>query len=416
MLHAVGAHENPPEAPLAEKPADPKGHKPGALLLARRDGSRKDDYASPHYQDLLEDVEAEARQELMRLLYVACTRAEHQLLISFSDVRGKGLSDALLRGMEAAAPEMQTLEAADTLGYVSLDTDQAQALAARCTATLHSTDAAVATAAPDCVSAHVRAEGAPRTAPPPKAALPVIQQVSASDIQAFYQCPRKYYLFRLLRLGELADKDPAKAANKGSAIHLLLEWGSTAQAQALFECTSVPEDLGREIVQVVEDFQASRFMADVRAQGDPVKEKAFFVRLSAAGGVPRYLKGYLDLLVWRDDGSLLIVDYKSGASEVSHADYQIQADCYGLAGLEMGAEKVVVTMVRPEVCDGAGEPETFSFEYSGAQCCGLRASLLESIAAMENAQHAGLEQVKLADCKAYCSVYGSLCDGGASKA
>ena len=241
-----------------------------------------------------------------------------------------------------------------------------------------------------------------------------ISQVSASDIQDFHTCPRKFYLYRILRLGQLVDRDPKAPTNRGSIIHLLLEWGSTDQAQQLFKRNQVSEEQASEMLEVVTRFQKSAFMRRLQESGELKKEQAFYLQLSKDGQAPRYLKGFIDALVWQDDGTLLIVDYKTGASEKEATDYQVQADCYALAGLFMSAESVQVLMVRPEVCDTHGEPQCFTFDYAASQQEMLREKLMIAIDAMEDAQNASLDGVDVKHCKRECSIYGTLCHGSSN--
>lgn len=241
-----------------------------------------------------------------------------------------------------------------------------------------------------------------------------VNQVSASDIQEFSTCPRRYYLYRVLRLGELSDRDPKKAANRGSLIHLLLEWDSLDQADELFARNKVSPDMAEELRNLVEHFQGSSFMEKVRQSRQLEKERAFYLQLSQEGQSPRYLKGYIDLMAWQGDGRLMIVDYKTGRGKAQQKDYQVQADCYGLAGLFMGAAKVEVVMLRPEVRDSGGEAESFHYHYDAERGTGLRRELVMLMERMEDAHDAPYDFVRSEYCKAFCSLYGSLCEGGSA--
>ena len=263
----------------------------------------------------------------------------------------------------------------------------------------------------DITDKEIRLEGPARTETLAHKQSYSINQVSASDIQAFHKCPRKFYLQRVLRLGELVDRDPKRASNRGSLIHLLLEWGTIDQATELFVRNQVDEQLGQELLDVVGTFQNSQFVQRVQSTGtELIKEHAFYLQLSEDGQTPRYLKGFIDALTWRDDTSMLIVDYKTGTSRVQRSDYQAQADCYALVGLARGAESVQVLVVRPEVTDADGEPEVFTFDYSASQKELLRQDLLASIEAMESAQSLSLSEVDEEYCAAFCIVPAQLCE------
>ena len=393
----------------------------GSLVLTRREGTDKDDYRSPRYTELYEQQHAEAQFESMRLLYVACTRAEKQLLISYSNTANDGLSDAMLRGMKAAADEMQQLKEDKFITHRTINTGEADEFVQKLKS---QQDADKNTAAISALSADekplaspaVRSEGEPlRTTPLKGAQQREINQVSASDIQDFYKCPRRYYLYRILRLGELVDRSPTKATNRGSLIHLLLEWGTTQQANELFARNQLSDEQAQELLEVVESFQSSQFMQRLKQGKQLSKEQAFYVKLSEEGQVPRYLKGFIDFMGWQADGSLLIVDYKTGSSQAKQVDYQVQADCYALAGLQLGAKQapkqVEVAIVRPEVRDKAGEPESFHFHYNSSHQQDLRQSLIASIEAMEQAASTSIEAVDSEFCTTFCTLYGSLCEG-----
>jgi len=256
----------------------------------------------------------------------------------------------------------------------------------------------------------IRPEGPPRTASLQTSHQHTINQVSASDIQAFHKCPRKFYLQRVLRLGELTDRSPTKASNRGSIIHLLLEWGTSDQAEALFARKQVSEQDARNMLAIVENFQSSHFMQQLQNSKKLVKEQAFYLRLSKEEQTPRYLKGFIDAMAWQDDDNLLIVDYKTGTAQADIEGYQLQADCYALAGLAQGASQVEVCMVRPEVTDNKGEPEAFRFKYDTTQKELLRQALLKIIEAMKSAQHASLDAVDPEHCKAFCTIPTELCE------
>ncbi|MCL2680327.1 MAG: PD-(D/E)XK nuclease family protein [Coriobacteriia bacterium] len=266
-----------------------------------------------------------------------------------------------------------------------------------------------ATTSDQAASQSVRPEGLPRTTELCSQQQYALNQVSASDIQLFHQCPRSFYLQRVLRLGQLVDRSPSKASNRGSLIHLLLEWGTTDQAETLFARHHVSAQQAQELLAVVETFQKSPFMQQLLADSQLVKEHAFYLKLSADGQTPRYLKGFIDALTWQNDTTLLIIDYKTGRGATTAANYQAQADCYALAGLAQGAQCVQVLMLRPEVTDAHGDPETFRFDYRSDQTQQLRQSLLATIEAMEDAHNASLVEVDPKNCSAFCTVPAQLC-------
>jgi len=210
--------------------------------------------------------------------------------------------------------------------------------------------------------------------------------LSYTAISAFQGCAYRFYLERVLGLGErrrpssrTADEGATaqeEGAARGAAVHALLQWSQAngwrqppselACRQALAEgldpgSEGLPEsllapvrgwlgsDLLRERVQVAE--------ARVRAEAS--------ILLGIAGAV---LRGSIDLLVERDGFAPLVIDYKTdrleGSSPAEHATrYGAQRDIYALAVAESrGVEEVEVAYVflqRPEepIISRLGEAE-----------------------------------------------------------
>ena len=73
----------------------------------------------------------------------------------------------------------------------------------------------------------------------------------------------------------------------------------------------------------------------------------------------------------------LIVDYKSGTSggdEDLSERYRLQAECYALAVLRDGCERVEVVFVRPEVSP-EGRVEEVGFQFDSADADAIEARL-----------------------------------------
>ncbi|MCL2525853.1 MAG: UvrD-helicase domain-containing protein [Coriobacteriia bacterium] len=82
----------------------------GDCILVRRRNGNKPEYVSPAYEQVYQWLKEDEHREAMRLLYVACTRAEDLLIMSYSDAEGDSISDAVKRGMDAASRLMSNLE------------------------------------------------------------------------------------------------------------------------------------------------------------------------------------------------------------------------------------------------------------------------------------------------------------------
>jgi len=88
----------------------------GDCVLTRRDSNASPEYKSHLYDELHKHDMEKEQMEAIRLLYVACTRAEDKLLAVYSNKeKSNALSDAMVRGMAAAASEMRRLQAAKSL-------------------------------------------------------------------------------------------------------------------------------------------------------------------------------------------------------------------------------------------------------------------------------------------------------------
>jgi hypothetical protein len=119
-----------------------------------------------------------------------------------------------------------------------------------------------------------------------------------------------------------------------------------------------------------EAFLGSEIAERMRAAGRSDTEVPIYVPLNETS-----LVGSLDAIAW-ENGRLLIVDYKTGASPAERPDraedHALQAQCYALAGLAGGATAVEVTFAFVE---HPGVVETHTFEASDA--AGLRKRVLE---------------------------------------
>ena len=182
-------------------------------------------------------------------------------------------------------------------------------------------------------------------------------QISYSDLSAFHQCPRRYYYEKRLRMGTLPDSRTT-AVRRGTVMHTLLEGArdrhlDEQQAAALFAREGIEAPRERAaLLHAARRILESPDYAEVSAGSNVRRERQFYLPLhdSDVRQPVRFLKGYIDIQSTRADGSLLILDYKSGTrAGVSAADYEDQARCYALVGLAEGHPSVEVRFIRPEV-------------------------------------------------------------------
>ena len=134
-------------------------------------------------------------------------------------------------------------------------------------------------------------------------------------------------------------------------MHAILETGDAGELERRYPHAAEAE---RERVgELVAAWERSPLAQRVGAAAAIERELPFAF---AQDGV--VVRGYLDLLAREDDGTRLIVDYKTNllggrsASEIVDADYALQRSIYALAALRGGAEQVEVCFV---FLDGADE-------------------------------------------------------------
>ncbi len=228
-----------------------------------------------------------------------------------------------------------------------------------------------------------------RTTTPDRAAdpTPPPSSVSYSSLVDYGRCAYGYYLRRILGLPRvppppgLDQPGGYDAAERGQIVHALLE-------RIDFADPSVP---GR---QLVGSLAVGRQPDDeeVAAVADLVGAFArspLCRRLAAAETVTRetgfatpvgdlLVNGFIDVVAHEAGGRMLIVDYKTDRIDSDTdlpgrvaADYDVQRQIYGLAGLRTGAESVEVAycfLRRPE--------EIVGVRYTPADAPRLEAGLL----------------------------------------
>jgi ATP-dependent helicase/nuclease subunit A len=203
----------------------------------------------------------------------------------------------------------------------------------------------------------------------------LIGGLSYSALSAFENCGYRFYVERVLGIGEpemvAVDVDGGTAPEvrrrfgPGLAVHSLLEWSArnrwrepTAErVEAALREQGLEGDEGREqVLALTKAFLDSPLRAEI-ADGSVSPEVPFV--LSVEGTL---IRGSIDLLATRSDGSVLVVDYKTDrlagrdpAAVVGR--YSIQRDLYALAAAARGApvETAYVFLERP------GEPERETF-------------------------------------------------------
>ncbi|HEY6346375.1 MAG TPA: UvrD-helicase domain-containing protein [Bryobacteraceae bacterium] len=228
------------------------------------------------YRELAEHQKQCDDAEESRLLYVAMTRAEDRLILSYAERKRPS------RWMKLA----DLVDQVQPTGRVGFSPREASA------------------------SPSMSGAEAPRGL---KSALHD-SLVSVTDVVLFHACPRKYYLERYLRLDSEPAVPDSDAIAFGAEVHRALAGGSTSCAEAAdaagrFHSSS----LGRRAARAS---RVEREFDFLLAVGDVVEDVL--------------VAGQIDLW-FEEGGELILVDYKTTRDESAAGEYELQLRLYALA-------------------------------------------------------------------------------------
>ena len=303
----------------------------GARWRNPADGAEKDDLFQHAIRDERKHRE---EQEGNRLLYVAMTRAEHHLALTFSGTGRKNENWAKLVAESLNLPLDETGER--LLDYAAPDgrtwklrlrvTDRAPELARRDSA------ARPSTAAPEITWLDAPAVTGQQEA-----------TAAVTALAEFARCPRRYYLGHYLgfdgRPRRIMERGGAlPAAELGTQVHQLLAGAAVAN----------PDE---EAVRLAGNFRNSALGR--RAAGATRIEREFDFVIAVEGLV---IHGQVDL--WFEDaGELVVVDYKTDDVTAAEAhrraqDHALQLRLYGMAVEQLAgrtADRAYLYFLRPDI-------------------------------------------------------------------
>jgi ATP-dependent exoDNAse (exonuclease V) beta subunit len=339
------------------------------------------------FRALREERRAAEAAEEDRVLYVALTRARERLILSgalrldpWPDASRPGAPPIawLATALAGGRPPVEPGEEADEGEQPGGGERRAEARAR------------FAISTPETVGAVLRRESlapagrALADAPPPPARPPVplpqppaprIRALSYTALSLWKRCGYRFYLQRVLRLPEdeeTGGRPPAReddgtleARLRGSLTHAALEAeaGDPAElARAAADSFGV-ELTGEEVADIaamVERFRGTELAERLRAAGRVRREHVFSFPLGDT-----MLTGVVDVLAHEEDGTVLVVDYKTdrlAPGETPEAlvdrEYDVQRRLYALAALRGGAPGVEVAYA---FLDAPSDPVTAVF-------------------------------------------------------
>ncbi len=266
------------------------------------------------------DPKTRQGQEERRLFYVAMTRAMDELYLCGKVGRDKGQSAPPTKYMRELVYAAAALDGA--IAWRNLP-------------------------APQIAKIHAGAEPLPSvsqwTQLPPRDDARLLE-LSASALQSYESCPLAYKLRYDWRLPE----DASAAPQFGNAMHLALKAyfdgvraGRPPDEPTVLACfldefakASIPEPLQREMYEKMGREQLHSFLNSqlARPAGNLYTEKRFAIEIGGAR-----VRGRLDRLDALADGTVAVVDYKTGRPKTQEeADDSLQLSIYALAARSLG--------------------------------------------------------------------------------
>jgi ATP-dependent helicase/nuclease subunit A len=379
----------------AEEPRDDESPDGGestrvGVQLGRlgRPGERLHDY-----EDLAELAAEREAEEEARLAYVAATRAKRRLILSGTfnpklkedKLRRQPISQQLIHSLLGGDVTDREAEIPATAADAPSGT-----LALRVTAPEPGVGAKLLTARDAEAEAPEEGDAEPplgRPATPPA----LIGGLSYSALSDFRNCGYRFYVTRVLGIAEPEEPgvpseeegsvEARRRYGPGVAVHSLLEWSARNGwrepdaeriAGALGEQGLEPAgELPGIAAGLVRAWLDSPLREEL-AEGTLHAEVPFVLPVSGT-----MLRGAIDLLVERPDGSALVVDYKTDRLEgrdptAVAGRYETQRDIYALAAAARGApvETAYVFLEQPDA------PVRESFDPAGLKAARSRTEAL----------------------------------------
>jgi len=346
-----------------------------------------------------------AAAEAVRLLYVACTRAEEALTVIGRTRPDKDADDSLTgrlrRALGGATPE--SLGA--VLEHVEPDAEVTLVVPAA------PEDPGAVTCPPDApsvetapVRAAVEDDGPAEETTRPRPAAP--SRVSYTGLATYERCPYRFFLTSILKLPAPPAAQGGDALVFGSAAHAVLErvcspeddWQPIAEAAA--RAAGLDRRTRQRLTEAVSRYLASDVVRELATSERVMREAPIAVPVSGA-----VLAGAIDAIGWTGDRAL-IVDYKSGTGPLTPDQaverYRLQGECYSLAAFAAGASDVKITFFELE------RPWSTSYEYGLSECERIGASVGAIVGRMAEVGYPARPAYEREQCET-CPGLGGMC-------
>jgi len=346
--------------------------------------------------------------EIKRLFYVAVTRAEEQLLVTYRmpknppaghDKRNLGHTLGVI------CKEMEGKQGVFDIAFDSKDEFEARRA---------ETDTEIdreTTGEKPAMNLY-----APRETPVYEQTHELVQ-VSASQIRTFSQCPWQYWWVYGNRLNVNRntvvmknDEDigeTATASLRGTATHKLLEVMppfDRVKAETIMQALGIPTTEFEDIWSSVEKYRKSDLYRDLELYEIISKEHQFYLALDQY-----YLYGFMDVYARDAEQNALIVDYKISDSDVDKSEsYEKQEHLYALVALEQGAKTAQVVFAQIKEDETLDNRETARV-YTREDIVELRDEILTDIKQMQKTQTGPPADPPRALCT-FCPVPKALCE------
>jgi ATP-dependent exoDNAse (exonuclease V) beta subunit len=282
-----------------------------------RNPARREDKDDLFQHALRREWQAREQRESDRLLYVAMTRAEQHLVLSFSSRKhwAKDVAERLELALQEPGDDIVTRTAPDGREW--------------------SLRVAVANQAPEPVRRAAQPAAAPnpeeQLLDPPQVADQQDTNATVTALARFANCPREYFLGRYVgfegRLRKAHEAGDELAAGEfGTQVHALLAGSPVAEPDS-------------DALRLAEVFRQSPLGRRVAKASRVEREFGFLMSVEDL-----VVRGQVDLW-FLEDGELVIVDYKTDAVNAAQAhqraaDYTLQLRLYAMA-VERAAGRAV---------------------------------------------------------------------------